>query len=194
MAADRNPQRAETGTQVSLGQLGDAALMYARSGVPVFPVWGPTEDGGCACPRGLDCSQPAKHPMGDLATRGFKDATTDLGVVRDWWTRRPKANIGMPTGRRTGLFVVDVDFDRGGFETLAALIHRHKEWPDPPTVRTGGGGLHFFFSYPTGVEIRNSTGKLGPGIDVRGEGGYVLLPPSVHATRRVYEWAGDASG
>lgn len=169
----------------------EAALSYARQGRPVFPVWSPTEGGGCACPRGLDCPSPAKHP---ITTNGFKDATTDRARIITWWTEHPEANIGMPTGRRSGLFVVDVDIDRGGFETLAALIHRHKEWPDPPTVLTGGGGVHFFFRYPTGVEIRNSTGKLGPGIDVRGEGGYVLLPPSVHATRRSYEWARDVNG
>ena len=177
------------------GELLEAALGYARRGWPVFPVWHPTEDGGCACPKGLDCSSPAKHPMGDLVSKGLKNATTDPDVVRAWWTRRPRANIGMATGRRSGVLVVDIDLDKGGFETLAALIHRHEEWPEAPAVRTGGGGLHFFYQNPKGAEIRNDASrKLGPGIDVRGEGGYVLLPPSTHATRRVYEWEGGENG
>lgn len=190
---ERNPHRVGSGPHVSsLGKLGDAALSYARNGVPVFPVWSPTENGGCACPKGLDCPRPAKHP---ITSRGFKDATTDPDIVRVWWTRHPRANIGMPTGSESGLLVVDVDLDKGGFETLAALVHRHRELPETPTVRTGGGGLHLFFQYPADAEIRNDTGrKLGPGIDVRGEGGYVLLPPSVHATRRAYEWAGGQDG
>jgi hypothetical protein len=130
-----------------------------------------------------------------MTDEGFRDATTDPEVIRAWWTRHPTANIGMATGSGSGLLVIDVDLDKGGFESLAALIHRYKEWPDTPTVRTGGGGIHFYFRFPEDAEIRNDVGrKLGPGIDVRGEGGYVLLPPSVHAKRRAYEWAGDANG
>ncbi len=177
------------------GEMMQAALGCVRRGWPVFPVWYPTENGGCACPKGLDCPSPAKHPMGDLVPRGLKNATTDPEAVRAWWTRRPQANIGVPTGRRSGVVVVDVDLCTGGFESLAALIHHHGEWPKTPGVRTGGGGLHFFFRYPGGAEIRNDAGKkLGPGLDVRGEGGYVLLPPSTHATRRVYEWEGGEDG
>jgi hypothetical protein len=133
--------------------------------------------------------------MGDLVPRGLKHATTDPDVIRAWWTRRPRANIGMATGYRSGIVVVDIDLDKGGFETLTALIHRYGEWPTTPAVRTGGGGLHFFFRYPEGAGIRNDAGKrLGPGLDVRGEGGYVLLPPSTHATRRLYEWEGGEDG
>ena len=175
---------AASGTETRL----EAALGYAKRGWPVFPVWNPTEDGGCGCRKGLDCPRPAKHPMGDLVSSGLKSATTDPEIVRGWWTKRPGANIGLPTGRRSGVLVVDVDINECGFETLTALIHRYKEWPSTPSVRTGGGGMHFFFAYPSDVEIRNSARKLGPGVDVRGEGGYVLLPPSVHATRRLYEW------
>ena len=170
----------------------EAALEYAGRGWPVFPTWGAIEEGGCMCPKGLDCTRAAKHPM---TTKGFKDATTDQETIRDWWTRWPRANIGMPTGRRSGLLVVDVDSGKNGFENLAALIHCYGEWPDTPTVWTGGDGLHLFFQYPTDTEIRNDEGrKLGAGIDVRGEGGYVLLPPSVHATRRAYAWVEGEHG
>lgn len=168
--------------------LPEAAVDYAVKGWPVFPVWGAREDGGCACPKRLDCPDAAKHP---ILSGGFEKATTDPEIVAAYWTKYPTANIGMPTGRRSGFVVLDVDLKHGGFEALAALINAYGEWTETSTVKTGGGGLHFFFEYPTdGPETRNSSGELGPGIDVRGEGGYVLLPPSVHATRRVYEWEG----
>lgn len=166
----------------------EAAVHYAEKGWPVFPVWGAREDGGCACPKGLDCPNPAKHPVSHMAPSGLKSATTDLDIVRAWWERKDPPNIGLPTGRRSGVLVVDVDMKSGGFETLATLINAYGGWPRTTAVRTGGGGMHFFFDYPQGVEIGNSAGTLGPGLDVRGEGGYVLLPPSVHATRRCYEW------
>ena len=194
MTHQSNHGRGISSTAVE-GEMLEAALGYARRGWPIFPVWYPTADGGCACPKGLDCPSPAKHPMGDLVPRGLKNATTDPDLIRAWWTRRPGANIGMATGPRSGVVVVDVDIDKGGFETLAALIHQHEEWTRTPTVRTGGGGLHLYFQYPEGAEIRNDAGrKLGPGIDVRSKGGYVLLPPSKHATRRVYEWEANENG
>ena len=184
-----------TGAGAQESKMLEAALGYARRGWPVFPVWPPAEDGGCACHKGLDCPSPAKHPMGDFVPGGVTNATTDPDVIRAWWSRRPRANIGMATGRRSGIVVVDVDLDKGGFETLAALIQQYEEWPTTPAVRTGGGGLHVFFRSPEDTEIRNDAGKkLGPGLDIRGKGGYVLLPPSTHATRRVYEWEGGEDG
>ena len=106
-----SPSIAEAG--VRGGEMLEAALGYARHHWPVFPVWHPTEGGGCACPKGLDCPSPAKHPMGDLVPRGLKHATTDPDVIRAWWTRRPRANNGVPTGRRSGIVVVDIDLDKG---------------------------------------------------------------------------------
>lgn len=184
---ERNLHQARPRSHVSLGELGDAALTYARNGVPVFPVWNPTEDGGCACPKGQHCRNPAKHPMGDLVPHGLLEATTDLDKIREWWTRYRQANIGMPTGARSGVVVLDVDPEKGGFRTFKALIRRYGVLPRTRAVHTGGGGLHFYFE-PPGFHTRNSAGKLGPGLDIRGDGGYVLLPPSVHAKNRTYTW------
>jgi hypothetical protein len=167
----------------------EAALAYAEMDWPVFPVWNPSQDGGCACPKGLDCPSPAKHPLGDLVPRGVKNATTDPDTIRNWWTRRPEANIGLATGKPSGLIVLDVDPDKGGFEALSALIRRYGPLPETFVVYTGGGGLHFYFNHPGG-HVPNSSGTVGPGLDIRGDGGYVLLPPSVHATRRDYGWQG----
>jgi hypothetical protein len=137
-----------------------AALCYARKGIPVFP-----------------CEPGGKDP---LTKHGFKDATTNQSRITAWWIRWPNANIGAPTGARSGFWVLDIDADKGGVESLAALIDAHGELPQTASVRTGRGGRHYYFRYPDdGTVIPNSAGKLGHGLDVRGEGGYVLVPPSV---------------
>jgi hypothetical protein len=143
-----------------------AALAYARRGIPVFP-----------------CEPGGKAP---LTYNGFWDATTDSRRIGAWWARWPGANIGVPTGERSGLVVLDVDPRDGGPESLAGLERATGPLPETAKARTGGGGMHVFFRYPAGEVVRNSTGRLGPGLDVRGEGGYVVVPPS--RTRGAYEW------
>jgi hypothetical protein len=88
--------------------------------------------------------------MGDLVPRGLKHATTDPDVIRAWWTRRPRANIGMATGRLSGVVVVDVDLDKGSFETLAALIYQHEEWPVTPGGQDRGRGAALLLPLPGG--------------------------------------------
>ncbi len=171
--------------------LPEAAEFYATEfGWPLFPVNGTRLGGACACEKGLDCPDAGKHPLGRLAPRGLKNATDDISIIRAWWAGEPTANIGLPTGRRSGVFVVDVDYGKGGFETLALLIQKHgAEWLEGvPWVRTGGGGAHLYFRCPLDKELPNTTGKIGPGVDTRGEGGYVLLPPSVHTSSTLYDW------
>jgi hypothetical protein len=107
--------------------------------------------------------------------------------VLAWWKHWPEANIGIRTGLDSMLVVLDIDVQHGGGGTLAELVKRHGELPAAPEVLTGGGGKHLYFAHP-GREIRNSAGKLGPGLDVRGEGGYVIAPPSVHENGRAYKW------
>ncbi len=143
-----------------------AALSYARRDIPIFP-----------------CEPGGKRP---LTYNGFWDATTDARRVRSWWGRWPSANIGIPTGERSGLLVLDVDRRSGGMESLAALERRNGPMPETVKARTGGGGVHLFFRFPAGQDVRNSAELLGPGLDVRGEGGYVVVPPS--RTQSTYEW------
>jgi hypothetical protein len=175
-----------TGDAASVGEseLMEAALRYARYGIPIFPVWNPTENGGCACPKGLDCSHPAKHPIGPLVPHGLHDATTDLDQIREWWGQCPEANIGMPTGAWSGVVVLDVDPENGGFESFSALVRRYDVLPWTRVVHTGGE-LAFYFEHP-GIHTRSSVGKMGPGLDFHGDGGSVLLPPSVHSNNRTY--------
>lgn len=164
----------------------DAALSYAANGWPVFPCHG-MHDGGCTC-HAVGCSSPGKHPR---IAGGLHSASTDPGQITRWWERAPASNIGLRTGIESGLVVLDIDPAHGGSRSIKALIDRHGDLSDMPRVRTGSGGWHLFFAHP-GEPVRNSAGRLGPGLDVRGDGGYVIAPPSVHASGAHYRWEIEA--
>lgn len=166
--------------QVSLSKLGRAALWYAiERGWRVFPLHS-VEDGRCTCGSGT-CGGAGKHPRNE---RGCTDATTDPGVIQGWWERWPDANVGIATGG--GLVVIDVDPRHGGDDTLVDLVRALGALPDTVEALTGGGGRHIYLTSETAV--RNSASLLGPGIDVRGEGGYVVAAPSAHESGRAYAW------
>ena len=161
------------------------ALEYVARGWPVFPLHTP-RDGGCSCPK-ADCDKPGKHPR---IQGGFYGGSSDPEQVRAWWARWPQANIGIPTGAPSGFLAIDVDTRHLGDETLGDLEKEHG--PFPATVRsfTGGGGWHVLFRMPEGGEVgcRNS---LFQGIDVKATGGYIVAPPSLHASGRTYCWDAD---
>lgn len=128
-----------------------------------------------------------------LTAHGCKDATRDRAQVESWWAQYPSANIGIATGEINGLLVIDVDVkhDQGkyGDESLKALESELGELPETWVAITGSGGLHYYFRYPEGHDIRNSASQLAQDIDIRAQGGYVVAPPSVHPdTGRLYEW------
>jgi hypothetical protein len=116
-----------------------------------------------------------------LCRNGLHDATTDPDVIRGWWGQNPLANIGVRPPR--GVVVLDVDPRSGG--TLEALGPLPVTW----TARTGGGGWHIWFQFPGPVR-----GKLdrAPGVDIKSNSGYVVVPPSVHPSGRNYEWLNNA--
>lgn len=160
----------------------DAALGYARRGWHVFPIFEPITS-GCSCSRRV-CGDIGKHPRTD---HGLKEATTDQAQIRAWWDKWPAANVGIRTGATSGLFVVDVDAGKNGAESLAALETEHGSLPDTLTVGTSGGGFHLYFEHPGQKVPNHNTGKrLGPGVDVRGDGGYVVAPPSLHRSGERY--------
>lgn len=179
------------------------ALAHAASGRPVFP-----------------CSAKTKHPAisKEAGGRGFLDATTDAKQIREWWSRYPSAIVGMPTGAKTGVWVLDVDVKPGqrGAESLALLTETFGPLPETLVCRTASGGRHFFFVHPRdGRRIPNKGSRLGighetwgdgaypevpferapngqmvtPDLDVRGDGGYVILAGSIMLDGRAYEWA-----
>jgi hypothetical protein len=134
------------------GGLADAAIAL---GVPVFPC------------------DANKRP---LTRHGFKDATADPAVIRRLFANPAAVMIGMPTGEVTALVIVDVDVKEGR-QGQAWLDANSQRLPQTWTVRTASGGLHLYFRWPD-QPIRNSASKIAPGIDVRGDGGYVIAPPS----------------
>jgi hypothetical protein len=171
----------------------DAALGYATWGWAVFPLH-TILAGRCSCRRPA-CAHPAKHPV---TRHGLLEATTDPARVRGWWGRWPWANIGVVTGAVSGLVVLDVDPAKGGAESLARLQSLMGSLPSTLTAATGGGGWHLFFAHPS-VEVRNTAGRLPgvaeplPGLDLRGDGGYVVAAPSRHVSGGVYRWDGDGA-
>jgi hypothetical protein len=152
-------------------------MNYAAKRWPIFPCHSITSEGGCTCQQ-KDCKSPGKHP---LTPNGVKDASTDREQVKAWWTKWPFANIGLALGN--GRLVLDIDPKNGGtLESLGVL-------PETAMVRTGSGGYHLVFYYDKQQHrITNSSGSLPKGIDVRGEGGYVIAVPSIHVSGKRYEW------
>ena len=165
---------------------GAVALGYIRRNWAVLPIHQPTRN-GCSCSHD-DCGSPAKHPK---VAGGLTNATTDRNVVAEWWRRWPAANVGIRTGRESGLVVIDIDPAHGGANALADLEATNGAvggW----RVSTGSGGQHRWFAHP-GRMVRNSAGSIGTGIDVRGDGGYIIAPPSRHISGGEYRWV-DARG
>jgi len=170
---------------MSSGVLSEA-LGYASRGVRVFPVYEINPEGNCACGvRGKSGDhKPGKHPR---TPHGHLDATCDEAQIALWWRQWPNANIGRALGERD--LVVDVDPRNDGDRSLVELERRYEPLPATQRVRTGGGGDHYYFKLSAGLRVR--CGSLGPGIDLKSAGGYVLLPPSNHESGRTYEWAAD---
>lgn len=144
-----------------MSRLADAALDYAAAGHPVFPLQ----------PQG-------KTPM---TAHGLDDATTDEATIETWWSKWPDANIAIRTGE-----IVVVDEDQP--EAFTSFAHSTGETIPHTSVVQTASGRHFYFRQPANMRIRNTAGRLAPGIDTRGDGGYVVAPPSVHPSGARYEW------
>jgi KaiC/GvpD/RAD55 family RecA-like ATPase len=143
----------------------EAALVYAKFGIPVFP-----------CNWKLD--NESKYPM--LGKGGLYLATTDLKRVREWWTEWPEALIAVPMGRRTGVWALDVDAkgETDGREIWWNLQVEH-DITDTRTHKTGTDGFHLLFQWDDDQPVGNSLGNLPKGMgEVKGEGGYIIFPPS----------------
>lgn len=178
-------------------ELLEAALSYARRGWRVVPLHNPVEDGRCSCgsfkgpcyldqKTGVIHGSPAKHPR---TKNGLLDATTDEATIRRWWATFPLANVGIATGAESGLFVLDIDSRHGGEDTLTAMREEYGPLPQTVTALTGAGE-HRLFTHP-GFPVRTSAGKLGEGLDTRGDGGYIVATPSLHISGRLYAWEGS---
>jgi len=160
------------------------ALTYAEHGLPVIPIYPPRPDGSCTCHHHTACTSPGKHP---IPSQGLSEATTNRVTIQMWWTEYPTANVAIVTGGPKRLVVLDIDPRHGGREGIARLEEQFGPLPPSFRISTGGGGEHIYLQGPPDVTIRN-TANLGgqPGVDVRAGGGYVLAPPSVHSSGRLY--------
>lgn len=155
--------------------LPSASFRYALRQVAIFPL-----------APGSKCPIKGSH--------GLRDATNDQDVTRARWKRTPRANIAAATGSRSGFWVLDVDLPDGP-GSLAALEAEHDPLPATIEASTPRGGRHLYWRWPAdGPEIRNSAGRIGKGLDVRGEGGSIVLPPSVLATGQSYRWVKTGAG
>ena len=147
----------------------EEALALAALGFLVFP-----------------CEQGGKHPVGRLVPNGCKNATRDPEAIKRWWSSG-EWNIGVATG---SFVAIDFDPRHGGKASFTKLVAEHGSLPRTPTCHTGGAdeGIHVYFQQPPGEPIGCRKEGLPPGVDVKGVGGYVIAPPSLHVSGRRYEW------
>lgn len=162
-----------------------SALEIAAWGWRVFPLHHPVNVGGCSCKQAEKCQSVGKHPR-------IKDwqvhASTDPTRIEEWWRRWSYANVGIVTGETSGIVVLDIDPGHGGEESLEEWQRRHGRLPATCESLTGSGGRHLLFQHP-GVPIANKQSwDEFPGLDIRGDGGLIVGPGSLHACGRRYEW------
>ncbi|MEV4418227.1 bifunctional DNA primase/polymerase, partial [Catellatospora sp. NPDC049609] len=174
-----------------------AALRYAANDWPVF-LLGRTKRPVALCPP-CEAARKARTPHDPqacpcLTCHGFYAATTDPDRIAAMLAAVRGGLLAIRTGTASGLVVIDVDPAHGGMASLNALITRGLT---PPTryVRTGNSGLHLYYRHPGGIRVPSDQGiRLGPGIDVKADGGYVVAPPSRHPdTSRPYRWADEGA-
>jgi hypothetical protein len=163
----------------------DAALQMVVKGLAVIP-WHDTASGHCSCQRGKACTSPGKHPRPQKWTeKGSRNADQ----IVQWWKQWPNANVGIVTGQPSKVFVLDFDVRNGGKETLDNLFDDFPEIAGTFRVKTGGGGWHLYFQNPEGG-VKTNAGVM-PGMDVRGDGGGVISPGSIHISGRHYHIEND---
>lgn len=153
------------------------ALGYAAMGWRVLPLHTPTKDGGCSC-RKDSCVAIGKHPR---TMNGLTEATVDPEQIKKWWKLWPLANIGVVTGEASGIVVIDVD----NLDLAQPILDAHPQIVTTSQV-TGSGGRHYIFKHP-GIKTKTCAKPL-PGMDSRGDGGYIVVPPSLHKTGNRYVW------
>jgi len=176
------------GSMLNNPDLVDCALSYAARGWHVIPLHS-ILNGQCTCKR--QCIRPGKHP---ILNKWQAKATLELAQIKQWWNKYPFANIGIVTGRQSGLVVIDIDPRNGGDVSLQNLIESYENFKpilDTYVIKTGGNGSHFYYSYDKPFKSFKKHG-LGVGIDIKADGGYVLAPPSNHNSGGVYSVVSDA--
>ncbi|HEX6622502.1 MAG TPA: bifunctional DNA primase/polymerase [Pyrinomonadaceae bacterium] len=162
----------------------------AAEGTPILAVWGVC-DGICDCPKGSECPSPGKHPYPKFCPNGVYSATTDAATFRRWHAIDPRINFGEAMGE---VIRIDVDPRNGGDATYFDPEEAHGEFTPTREKKTGGGGRHKKYRLPE--TIKRAKGelkcKLGPGVDVKAAGGYIIAPGSSHVSGRPYGFETDS--
>jgi len=152
------------------------ALHYVDKGWSIFPA-----------PPG----EKKSYKSAEFSNGRRWGATNDLDEIIEDFAKWPDANIGIPTGKDNGIWCLDVDTSEhgaNGFASFANLEIQYGKLPDTLQAISPPGSIHYYFKYPSDIEIRNSTSVIGAGIDVRGDGGMVLAPPSIKPGKGAYKW------
>ena len=170
------------------------ALNYARRGWPVVVIWGIDERGKSLSPSGRH-NDPNMRGKVPVPKSGKTRATTDPGTLVELFQEFPLSNVGICTGKDSGIFVLDVDPRNGGDESLKKLEEEYNDKLHSNfQVDTGGGGQHYYFAHPDNILLPTGVGGLGAGLDIKGDareggiGGYVVAPESRHASGNFYTW------
>jgi hypothetical protein len=152
-----------------MGKLEQAALRYVGLGWPVVPL-----------------KERSKEPaIKDWPNKAFSTPQE----VKEYWSKHPDAGVGILTGPNSGLLVIDIDPRNGGEDTWDAMRESF-DWVDTAVVQTGGGGRHIYYRWPEDLDGARLPKSLGPGVDIQGEGRFVVAPPSVHPDGGEYVWEG----
>jgi hypothetical protein len=149
--------------------LAEAAAAYAALGLPVFPL--------------------RPHEKRPATTNGFKAATTDAIQIEKWWRANPTANIGLVMGEATKLLLLDLDFRNGGPADRDEVVRRFGVIPATPEVITGSGGRHIYFRLPP--DLTRVPARIALGIELKGTGGFAVVPPSIHPNGTRYNFHGE---
>lgn len=187
--AGEDAHRERGNTYRNQDNIGRSSLPVQESTIPILDGWAifpchSAANGQCSCGK-VECDKQGKHPR---TWHGVKEASDDPMRWQHWATWGD-VNWALACGRVSNLFVIDLDPAKGGFESWDEfeMNRRGDSLPDTLKSRTGGGGLHLYFQYPQHGAIRNRVGWM-PGVDLRSDGGYVILPPGTHISGGQYEW------
>jgi hypothetical protein len=162
------------------------ALHYASRGWPILPLHNPTQDGECSCQK-TNCSSVGKHPR---ISGGFHKSSTNQDLIQNWWATWPRANIGIATGQKSKLLVIDIDDRKQGFESWINWSQNKDIHTD--LIALSGNGKHLYFQLSED-EMFKSCVNLLPGVDVRADGGFIVAPGSLHFSGRFYKWEVEGS-
>lgn len=166
----------------------ELAQHYVAAGYPVFPCRAKPEDVTDPSTGEIE----TKHEKTPYTSNGLRGASRFARIIQRWWSDNPDALVGVPTGAPSGFWVLDLDLKPGvadGHQWLEAMESANGPLPETRRAKTANGGTHIFFRHVNGVRNR---GGLGSGVDVRGEGGYVVMPGSVMSDGRHYKWISEA--